>query len=393
VYEQYYGFKKKPFQVVPDLDYPYLSDKHRNALTYLQYGLTENMGIIMLTGETGSGKTTLTQYMIERLGSGAEIAYIFNPDGSPDHLLGLILNKYELSPKKGRAATLDLINQFLKQKHAEQKQVFIIIDEAQNLTAEALEEVRMLSNLKTENQAFLQIMLVGEPEIIDKIKNSNIRQFPQRIAVHYNLTGLDSKETGKYISFRLQQAGGPPDLFTADAVENIYRLSRGIPRLINLLCQAALVYGYAIETGKIENKIIEQIARDKIGFGLEPQFEDSAAVVATDSKKEDEILRRMGVLEEKINALQGHPLTRPRQNEQSTGNFQDNLISKLLQILIDERRNSEELLWRYTQPNPKSENLKRSEKAITNEKGGKQDENGAAQYISFNQKKRSRFSD
>ena len=110
MYEKFYGFREKPFQVVPDLDYLYLSDKHRNALTYLQYGLTENMGIIMLTGEIGSGKTTLTQYMIERLGSGAEIAYIFNPDGSPDHLLGLIMNKFELSPKKGRAATLDVIN-------------------------------------------------------------------------------------------------------------------------------------------------------------------------------------------------------------------------------------------------------------------------------------------
>jgi len=127
VYKQFYGFKEKPFQLVPELDSPYLSDKHRNALTCLQYGLTENMGII--------------------------------------------------------------------------------IDEAQNLTAEALEAVRVLSNLKTENQALLQIMLVGESEIIDKIKNSRIRQLPQRIAVHYNLTGLDPKETGKYISFRLRQAG------------------------------------------------------------------------------------------------------------------------------------------------------------------------------------------
>jgi len=160
VYEQFFGFKEKPFQVGPSPDYLYLSTKHQNALTYLEYGLTENIGIIMLSGEIGSGKTTLTQYMIERLDSVVETAYISNPNSSPDQLLGLILSKFGLSPKRGRAATLDVIKRFLEQKHSEQKQVYLIIDDAQNLPAEALEEVRMLSNFQTENQAFLQIMFV-----------------------------------------------------------------------------------------------------------------------------------------------------------------------------------------------------------------------------------------
>jgi len=393
MYEKFYGFTEKPFQVVPNLDYLYLSTKHRNALTYLQYGLTENMGFIMLTGEIGCGKTTLIQYMLEMLDSGAKVAFIFNTNDSPDQLLGLILNGFKLSPKKGRAATLDAINQFLIQKHSEQKQVLIILDEAQNLTAEALEEVRMLSNLQTDNQAYLQIMLVGEPELIDKIKNNKLRWFTQCIAAHYHLTGLDRKETGKYIGFRLQKAGGLPDLFTSEAIDTIFRITRGIPRSINLLCQAALVYGYAAKTRRIGNMFIEQITGDKIGIGLELQIEDTSASDAVESIKEDGILQRIRILEEKNNALQGYIQSQLQLKELNNENFKDNLISTLLQLLIDERRRSEELLLQYSQNNLNFKNLKRSEKANQNQKGSKQAEEEASGCVSFSQKKRSRVSD
>ncbi len=177
-------------------------------MTYLEYGLTENMGIVMLSGEIGTGKTTLTQYMIERLDSVAEIAFVPNPNSSTDQLLGLILNQIGLSPKRGRAATLDVIKRYLEQKHSEQKQVYIVIDDAQNLSSEALEEMRVLSNFQTENPAFLQIMLVGEPQFLEKIRNSKYQELARRITVHYHLKGLDRKETGNYISFRLQKGGG-----------------------------------------------------------------------------------------------------------------------------------------------------------------------------------------
>lgn len=393
MYEKFYGFKEKPFQVVSNLDYLYLSEKHRNALTYLQYRLTENMGFIMLTGEIGCGKTTLIQYMLERSDSGDEMAFIFDTNDSPDQLLGLILNGFKLSPRKGKAATLDVINQFLIQKRSEHKQVLIVLDEAQNLTAEALEEVRMLSDLQTANQVFLKIMLVGEPELIDKIKNYKLHQFTQRIAAHYHLTGLDRAETGKYIDFRLQKAGGIPDLFTAGAVDTIYRITRGIPRSINLLCQAALVYGYAAETRRISNMIIEQITRDKIGIGLELQTEDISTPAAVESKNEDEILQRIRVLEEKHNALQGYIQSQLQLKELNNGNFKDNLINTLLQLLIDERRRSEEIILRYSQPNLNYKNLKPSEIALQNQKNSKQAENEAAGCVSFSQKKRSRLSD
>jgi len=393
MYEKFYGFKEKPFQVVPDRDYLYLSDKHRNALTCLQYGLTESMGFIMLTGEFGSGKTTLIQYMLERLDSDAEVAFVFNTNGSPDQLLSLILNGFKLSPKKGRAATHDTINQFLIQKHSEKKEVLIVLDEAQDLTAETLEEVRMLSTLQSENQAYLQIMLVGEPELIDKIKNNNLRRFTQRIAVHYHLTGLDRKETGRYIGFRLQRAGGMPDLFTSEAIDTIHRITGGIPRSINLLCQTALVYGYAAKTRRIGNMFIEQITKDKIGIGLELQIEDTSASTAVASKKEDEILKRIRILEEKNNTLQDYIQSQLQLKELNNENYKDNLISTLIQLLIDERRRTDELLLRYSQPNRNNKNLKRSEIAIHNEKGSKQAEDEASGYVMFSPKIRSRVSD
>lgn len=153
MYEKFFGFREKPFQAVPNFDYLYLSDKHQNVLRFLEYGLAEMSGLTLLTGEIGTGKTTLSQYLLKRLDADAAVGFIDNPDVSPDQLIGLIFHQFGLFPKRGRAATLDVMNQFLIEKDAEQKQVVFIIDKAQNLTAEALEEVCMLSNLQAENQA------------------------------------------------------------------------------------------------------------------------------------------------------------------------------------------------------------------------------------------------
>lgn len=391
VYEQFYGLKEKPFQVVPSLDYLYLSDKHQYALNYLQCGLTENMGIIMLTGEFGTGKTTLIRHLLKKLDSKTETAYIFNSSGSPDQLLSRILNEFELFPKKGRAATLEVITQFVKDKCTEHKQVLIVIDEAQNLTAETLEMVRMLSNLQTDGQVMLQIMFVAESEFIDKIKI--LQELSRRIAVHYHLSGLDRKDTGKYISFCLQMAGGRPNLFASDAVDTIHRITRGIPRSINRLCQAALVYGYTIETPKIDNMIIEQVAGDKIGFDINFQFEDSSALAAAESKTDDEILQRIGVLEGKISALQGYILSRLQLKDQRSASFKDDITSRLLQIIVDERRSSDELLRRLSQPNLKVENQKQSKTVIQSIKGHKQEESATPDYIPFQRKKTRQISD
>lgn len=348
MYENFYGFKEKPFQIVPNPEYLYLSDNHRNALTYLEYGLTENVGFILLSGEIGSGKTTLIQYILNKLGSDTEVAVIFNTNVSPDQILGLILIELELSPKKDKAENLDLLCQFLIAKYAKRRRVLLIIDEAQNLTVETLEEVRMLSNLQTEDAPLLQIMLAGQPELIAKLQTPNLRQFAQRIAVNYHLTGLDREETGNYISFRLEKAAGRRDLFTSDALDMIYRMSGGIPRSINLLCQAALVYGFADEAQTIDKAIIEQITRDKIGIGFEQSAEEASLApdLEHETQDRDEILERIRALEEKMRNLEGQIQSQLLRSAFGADNFKDQSIRKLVQLLTEERKRNDELLRR-----------------------------------------------
>lgn len=343
MYENYYGFKEKPFQIVPNPNYLYLSDNHRNALTYLEYGLTENVGFILLSGEIGSGKTTLIQYILNQLGSDTEVAVIFNTNVSPDQILGLILNELELTPKKDKAENLDLISQFLITKYAKGKRVLLIIDEAQNLSVETLEEVRMLSNLQTEDEPLLQIMLAGQPELITKLQTPDLRQFAQRIAVNYHLTGLDREETGKYISYRLEKAAGRRDLFTPDALDMIYRMSNGIPRSINLLCQAALVYGFADEVQTIDKAIIEQIIEDKIGIGFEQNAAEAALETDLEHEAQDRdgIEERLGALEEMMRNLEGQIQSQFERLAVGTDNFKDDLIRRMEQILTEDRKRND----------------------------------------------------
>jgi len=343
MYENYYGFKEKPFQIVPNPNYLYLSDNHRNALTYLEYGLTENVGFILLSGEIGSGKTTLIQYILNLLGPDTEAAVIFNTNVSPDQILGLILNELELTPKKDKAENLDLISQFLIAKYAKGKRVLLIIDEAQNLSVETLEEVRMLSNLQTEDEPLLQIMLAGQPELISKLQTPNLRQFAQRIAVNYHLTGLDREETGKYISYRLEKAGGRPDLFTPDALDMIYRMSNGIPRSINLLCQAALVYGFADEVQTIDQAIIEQIIKDKIGIGFEQNAAEAALEpdLEHETRDRDGIEERLGALEAMMRSLEGQIQSQVDRLAVGADNFKDDLLRRMEQILTEDRKRND----------------------------------------------------
>jgi putative secretion ATPase (PEP-CTERM system associated) len=269
MYESFYGQKEKPFQIVPSPGYLYKSKKHQNALTHLEYGLTENVGFILLTGEVGSGKTTLVQYILRQLDEGTAAAVIFNTNLSAGELLRMILTQFELKPGEDKADNLNVLNEFLINIYGAGKQALLIIDEAQNLTSEAIEEVRMLSNLQSDSHTLLQIVLVGQPELKATLEHPSMRQVAQRIAVRYHLTGLNRVDTGRYISYRLKTAGGRPDLFTEAAVDLIYKVSKGIPRAINLACQAALIYGFAEEAKAISQDIVRQILADNIGVGLE----------------------------------------------------------------------------------------------------------------------------
>ena len=268
MYNKFYGFKKKPFQIVPNPAFLYKSKKHINALTYIEYGIKERIGFILLTGEVGSGKTTLIQYLLSKLNDRFDPAVIFNTQVTENELLAMILGEFELEATGNKATDLKNLKQFLIDSYGAGKNAILIIDEAQNLSKEALEEVRMLSNLHTNTHSLLQIMLVGQPELVNKLKHPSLKQFSQRIAASYHLTGISKEETGEYIAYRVQKAGGRADLFTPAAAELIYKISGGIPRLINLACQAALVYGLVDEAKMIDQDIIRKIRKDKIGISL-----------------------------------------------------------------------------------------------------------------------------
>jgi len=275
MYENFYNLKEKPFQIVPNPSSLYLSSVHENAVTYLEYGLMENVGFILLTGEVGTGKTTLVRHIMDQFESEKDIAVIFNTNVSADELICLILQSCELEPEQG-SKTKDIENfyQFLIEKYAQNRPVLLIIDEAQNLSDAALEEVRMLSNLQSDDQSLIQIMLVGQPELKGRLLKPGHGAFAQRIAVNFFLSGLTEKETEAYIFHRLKKAGGNPDIFTPKAIEMIFQASRGIPRTINLLCDTALVYRFGYEFETIDAPVIEQVIKDKGGMGLNTDNEN-----------------------------------------------------------------------------------------------------------------------
>ena len=267
MYENFYGLTEKPFQIVPNPSYLYMSPVHENALTYLEYGLIENVGFILLTGNVGTGKTTLVRHIMDQFEAEKEIAVIFNTLVTTDELVYLILKAFELEPEHGnKAKNLEILYQFLIKKYAENKQVLLIIDEAQNLSDNALEGIRMLSNLQSDDQNLIQIMLVGQPELKDRLQQPGHNPFAQRIAVNFFLSGLTDTETRSYIIYRLEKAGGKPGIFNPEAIDMIFQASGGIPRSINLLCDAALVYGFGYEFETINATVIEQVIKDKGGW-------------------------------------------------------------------------------------------------------------------------------
>jgi general secretion pathway protein A len=345
MYEEFYGFREKPFEIVPNPHYLYRSLKHDKALTYLEYGLSENLGFILLTGEIGSGKTTLIQYILTQLEADTEAAVIFNTNVNGDQLLNMILSEFELPQQENKAEMLNILNHFLIQKYADHKKVLLIIDEAQNLSGEALEEVRMLSNLQSDNHILLQIMLVGQPELKARLHDPSMRQFAQRIAVNYHLTGLNLEETSKYIAHRLQIAGGSPQLFTPKAAEYIYKLSAGIPRSVNIACQAALVYGYADESQRITQDIVRQIINDKVGISLDIFGKKDAekAVEKAHLKPSNGIQRHLENLESEIRDIKNLVSAGVNGSRGSAKKPRDELVERLIAMLDVERRRNHDL--------------------------------------------------
>ncbi len=272
MYTHFYGLREKPFSLSPDPRYLFLSESHREALAHLLYGIEQGEGFIAITGEVGTGKTTLCRTLLERIEPGTEIAFIFNPQLSGLELLQAIAAELGLETEgQSRRELTEQLNRFLLAKRREGRRVLLLIDEVQAFERDALEQVRLLSNLETNTFKLLQIVLIGQPEFDAMLEAPDLRQLRQRIAVRWRLAPLDVGETREYVRHRLKVAAGRPcDLFSELAVREIHRHSRGIPRLINLLCDRALLAGYAAGTHEIGLGLVTQVEREISGRPARP---------------------------------------------------------------------------------------------------------------------------
>ncbi len=247
MYLDFYQFREAPFNITPDPRFLYYSERHREALNHMLYGVQERKGFIQITGEVGAGKTTLCRAFLERLGDEYTTALVLNPTLTATQLLAAILVEFGIPvPYNNRAQALKRLNDFLLSELSAGRDVALIIDEAQDLTPELLEQVRLLSNLETDQVKLLQILLIGQPELRDRLERKDLRQLRQRITVRFHLPPLNRSETERYIAHRLQVAGAAePPTFSRWAFHRIYRYSRGVPRLINAVCDKSLLAGYA----------------------------------------------------------------------------------------------------------------------------------------------------
>jgi general secretion pathway protein A len=264
MYTQFYGLNEKPFSLTPDPRFLYLSESHREALAHLLYGIEQGEGFIAITGEVGTGKTTLCRALLQRLGSDTEVAFVFNPLLSGDELLRAVSIEFGLITEGySRADLNDQLNQFLLQTSRDGRRALLIVDESQNLDPATLEEIRLLSNLETSSSKLIQIVLFGQPELDEMLDSRELRQLRQRITVRWSLSPLNAAETRDYVRHRLKIAAGREcNIFTDKALREVQRRAGGIPRLINVLCDRAMLAGYSAGNPTMERQVINRAARE-----------------------------------------------------------------------------------------------------------------------------------
>ncbi len=307
MYTKFFGLIKKPFSLSPDPTFLYLSPKHKKALTTLKYGLVSQASITVITGDIGSGKTTLIMTVLAKVENQCTVGLITNTHSSFGDLLTWVLASFNIPHEtKNKAERYQIFANFLSEEHKKQRRVILIVDEAQNMDIETLEELRLLSNVNIADHIKLQMILVGQPELVDKLNQPELVQFAQRISIEYHLKPLNFEETQNYIVHRLQIAGGDPGIFTEAATATVFYYTEGVPRLINNICDLAMVFAFASESRKVSWKTIIEVVNERKTGGIkrfkgtinaEPSLMDKAA--------EAEKLRRAIMEKTKVDISKG----------------------------------------------------------------------------------------
>jgi type II secretory pathway predicted ATPase ExeA len=278
MYERHFGFTVKPFALTPDPAFLYPSRQHAMALTMLEYGLESQASFSLLTGEIGSGKTTLVRRLLRQLGDQVSVGLITHTHNRFQSIHGWTLSALGIEPNKdSEIAQYEALVESFVREYAKGRRTLLIYDEAQNLSVEVLEELRLLSNVNSEKDLILQILLVGQPELRVKLARPELRQFAQRVSVDHHLKPLERQETHAYIQHRLKVAGGSPGIFMPEAIEFIHARTQGVPRLLNRLCDMALVYAFAEGLRFVDANLVAQVERERISRQSPPTDPDSTA--------------------------------------------------------------------------------------------------------------------
>ncbi len=275
MYTSFFGLNEKPFTITPDPRYLFMSERHGEGLAHLVYGVTESGGFIQLTGEVGTGKTTLVRTLLGQIPAEVDIALILNPQLTAIEFLTAICEELKLAlpeDKSSAKALVDALNHHLLDAHARGRRTILLIDEAQNLAEDVLEQLRLLTNLETAKQKLLQIILIAQPELREKLAQNNLRQLAQRVTGRYHLEPLSRDESDKYIDHRLRVAGALTEIFDPRARREVFRLSGGVPRVMNVICDRALLGAYSRETRTVNKRLVRRAANEVSGQPLPPAF-------------------------------------------------------------------------------------------------------------------------
>jgi general secretion pathway protein A len=355
MYTKFYGFKSRPFELLPDPRFLYISKKHDLALAHLEYGITDNKGFIVLIGDVGTGKTTLINFFLNKIPDYVDTALIFNTNVDHISFLEMVAKEFGLDISESRPSALyDAIYRFLIQGYVKGRRSVLIIDEAQNMPRETLEEVRMLSNFQTDDSYLLQIIMSGQPQLKKRLNDPTLAQLTQRISVYYHLTPLDESETSHYIAHRLKVSGydSLEPIFTPEAIKKIFESSQGIPRLISAICDTALIYGYADEIKTVDVKIIEKVLEDrKISVSNMQESVNGKGGQETFLHQEDMIQKSDGIIEHVCTEIANlsDRLTRMEQKmDDSETAEKRQATTHLIELLKQAQETHQELRQKYT---------------------------------------------